>query len=216
MGDAVNQTENTSNQRTISRTLHFWRMAFFGLVILLAGMVLGSALTVSLVRYPGDPGPSPEFAAVKMLDRLQHYLDLSDEQAQKLEPILQKHFQQLYDIRLGAHSKIAEQLRQMNTEIASILNDHQKRLWHEHLQQLQGQLRERGPGPPRPGRGPYRHRGGERPPSGVSPNGLRAPPRGLRYLGATLPLPQGDPALARGQARPAKAGVLHVPEPQKD
>jgi hypothetical protein len=206
VGDAVNQTENTSNQRTMSRTLHFWRMAFFGLVILLAGMVLGAALTLSLVRHPGEPAPSPEFAAVKMLDGLQHYLDLSDEQTEKLQPILLKHLQQLYDIRLGARSKIAEQLRQMNTEIASILNDHQKRLWHEHLQQLQGQLRERGPGPPRPPRGPYRHRGGdrggERPPSGLSPNGLWGPPRRLRYLAPTPPSLQGD--------------VLHVPELQKD
>jgi hypothetical protein len=204
----MNQAEETEIRNSkieTSPAVHRWRMAFFGLVILLAGMVIGTSVTLSWLchTHPGAPGPSPEFAAVSMVGRLQDYLDLSPEQTEKLEPILRKHLEQLYEIRIGARSKIEEQLRQMNTEISSILGEGQKQLWHEHLQGLQQQLRPGPAGPPGPPRrGPYRHRGRGLPPNGLSPDGLWEPHPGLRYFAPLPPSLQGD--------------VPHLPELQKD
>ncbi len=187
MGNAMNQAEKTEtrNSKPVpsevggigispppprlasgdagAGAVHRWRMAFFGLVILLAGVVIGTCATLLwLCRTRTSPqGPSPELAAVSMVGRLQDYLHLSPEQTEKLEPILRNHLEQLYEIHIGARSKIEEQLRQMNTEISSILDEDQKHLWDEHLQGLQRRLRLGPAGPPGPPRrGPYRHRGG--------------------------------------------------------
>jgi hypothetical protein len=171
MGDAMNIEHPASSIGHISPAVHRWRMAFFGLVILLAGVIIGIALTLSWLCYPHRPRmPGPEFAAETMLYRLEPYLHLSPEQTKKMQPLLRKHMQKLQQMREDIRTEIGEQLRQMNTEISSILDEHQKQLWREHLQPLEGQLRpgpggpggpqRRGfPGAPR-GPGPYRRRGG--------------------------------------------------------
>lgn len=142
------------------RKLHRWRMAFFGLAILLAGIVIGAASTLILVRPRpiGWPG-GPEFVSEGMLRSLQRYLHLSREQADKVESILQKHMRKLHEIRMNARPQIVEQLRLMNEEISAVLTEQQKQIWQDRLQQLQRQLQPRGrrwgggaEGPPR-GRG---------------------------------------------------------------
>jgi hypothetical protein len=151
MDCAMKQTQANEKPTVELRKLHQWRMAFFGMVILLAGMIIGVAATLVFLRYnqPGLP-PGPEFAAERIIGRLQHHLHLSPEQMAKLEPILQKRLQKLDEIRANARPQVAEQLRLMNEEISSVLDAHQKQLWHEHLQRLQRMLRP-GPGPHRRG-----------------------------------------------------------------
>jgi DNA-directed RNA polymerase subunit F len=171
MGDAMNIEDPASSIGHISPAVHRWRMAFFGLVILLAGVIIGIALTLSWLCYPHRTRmPGPEFAAETMLHRIEPYLHLSPEQTKKMQPLLRKHMQKLQQMREDIRTEITEQLRQMNTEISSILDEHQKQLWREHLQRLEGQLR---PGPGGPGGpqrqgfpgaprgpGPHRRRGG--------------------------------------------------------
>jgi len=161
MGDAMNHTETTDSQGVnYMRKLHRWRMAFFGLIILMAGLVIGAASTLILVRPRpiGWPG-GPEFVSEGMLRSLQRYLHLSREQAEKVESILQKHMRKLHEIRMNARPQIVEQLRLMNEEISAVLTEQQKQIWQDRLQQLQRQLQPRGrrwgggaEGPPR-GRG---------------------------------------------------------------
>jgi len=169
MGDTMNQQEFSDSSIVAMQKLHRWRMAFFGLVILLAGIVIGATLTLLLTHRIDRPRipPPPEFAAEQMVGRLGRQLNLSDKQMEQLEPILRKHMQKLHDIRMEARPHITEQLRLMNEEISSVLNEDQRQLWQRHLQRLQADLRQRprrrraGPeprpsgGPPRPGRGRF-------------------------------------------------------------
>jgi len=146
----MNHTDNTETTDSLSvnymRKMHRWRMAFFGLVILLAGLVIGAASTLILVRPRpiGWPGGGPEFVSDEMLRGLQRYLHLSREQADKVESILQKHMRKLNDIRMNARPQIVEQLRLMNEEISAVLTEQQKQVWQDSLQQLQRQLQPRG------------------------------------------------------------------------
>ena len=145
----MNQTDNTETTDSLSvnymRKMHRWRMAFFGLIILVAGLVIGSASTLILVRpRPIGWTRGPEFISEKMVHDLQRHLQLSDEQAEKVESILQKHMRKLNEIRMNARTQIVEQLRLMNEEISAVLTEQQKQIWQDSLQQLQRQLQPHG------------------------------------------------------------------------
>jgi hypothetical protein len=162
MGDAMNQTETTDSPTVdYIRKLHRWRMAFFGLVILLAGVVIGGASTLMLVRHrPMGPPPGPEFVSGRMVHDLQRDLDLSPEQAKKIGAIVKEHMQEMDNIRIEARPKIAEQLRRMNEEISAVLTEEQRQIWQQNWrQQFHPFQREMRPGGPRPGEGPGRPRG---------------------------------------------------------
>lgn len=158
MGDAMNQTETTDNQTTYYiRRLHRWRMAFFGLVILLAGTIIGAALIPILApnRLTRPPQP-PETATRMIIGRLGGELGLSPEQDEKIGPILQKHLQKLEEIRTNARSEVTEQLREMNEAVSAVLTEGQKQTWQRWLRILQWQLQPPEQGPGEGGR----HRGG--------------------------------------------------------
>jgi hypothetical protein len=129
------------------RKANHWRMAFFGLVILLAGVVIGAALATILLRPRPVIGPAagPEFVSETMIRGLQRQLGLSPEQMEKVESILQEYIQKLHEIRMNARPQIAEQLRLMNDEISAVLTEQQKQIWQERLLPLQRQLRQGGP-----------------------------------------------------------------------
>jgi len=157
MGDTMKEIEKTQTSHDYLRQMHRWRMAFFGMVILLAGVVIGAA-SMSIMgpnRLTRPPRP-PEIATRMMIERLRSELGLSPEQDEKIEPILQNHMQKLDDIHADARTEITEQLREMNEEISAVLTEDQKQIWQRWLYLLQRQLRppERGPGEG------GRHRGG--------------------------------------------------------
>ena len=162
MGDAMNQTETTESQNVdYMRKLHRWRMAFFGLVILLAGIVIGSSSTLMLVRHRERGRPwGPESVSWKMVDDLQRYLDLSPEQAKKIGAIVKKRMQELEKLRIEARPKAADQLKLMNEEISAVLTEEQRQTWQQNWRQrFHSFQRPPRPGGPRPGEGPHR-RGG--------------------------------------------------------
>jgi len=154
----MNQTETTDSPNVdYMRKLHRWRMAFFGLVILLAGLVIGVSSTLMVVRHKEKTRPwGPEFFSERMMDRLQRDLDLSAEQAKKIGAILKERMQNLEEIRKEARPKVAEQLKLMNEEISAVLTEEQKRIWERRFRRLPGELRPPGPGP---GEGPRHRRG---------------------------------------------------------
>jgi len=144
-----NQTTNNPAVSHINKA-HMWRMAFFGLIILAAGVVIGGSSM--LIFAPKKPPRAPEFASGRMVGQLQRELRLSPEQNEKIEPILKEHMETLNDIRIDAQDQIGEALDQMNEQVSSILTDRQKRMWESKLRHLQSPLR--GGGGPRWGEGP--------------------------------------------------------------
>jgi len=160
MGDAMNEIEKTQTSHDYLRQMHHWRMAFFGLVILLAGIVIGiSSMSMLSHRRKPPPPPPPEVAADRVLNREKGRLSLSGEQVKQLGPIFKKHMDKLEEIRITAREQITERLQLMNEEVSSVLDERQKRLWERDIQYLEREFR-----PPRrrDGFGPPGPRMGER------------------------------------------------------
>jgi hypothetical protein len=191
MGGTMSQNE-TINNPAVSHInkAHTWRMAFFGLIILMAGIVIGgSSMLIFAPNKIIQPPPGPEFRSLRMIPPLRRDLGLDPEQAEKIKPVLDKYMQKLNTIRTEARTEIAETLKLMNQEIAAILTDEQLQLWHREIDRLQRDLRGGGGPGPRGGEGPGgpRFRGGqqERPRRGPGPG-----PFGPRYRPAGPNVPQ--------------------------
>jgi hypothetical protein len=176
--------KDTTNNPAVSHInkAHAWRMAFFGFIILTAGIVIGgSAMLIFAPKKLMRPPRAPEFASVRIVGQLHRELRLSPEQTEKIKPILKEHMEMLNNIRIDARDQIGEALEQMNEQISSILTDRQKRMWETRLRHLQSPLRGGGP---RRGEGPGggRFRRGEqdrfRRGTGPGPFGPRRRPSG--------------------------------------
>jgi len=190
-----NQTTDNTIVSQINKA-HTWRMAFFGLIILIAGIAIGgSSMLIFAPKKLIQPPPGPEFRSLRMIPPLRRDLGLTPEQAEKIKPILDKHMQKLDTIRTEARSEIAETLKQMNREIAAILTDQQQQLWQREIDRLQNELRPRGgPGPGR-GEGPGgpRFRGGQQERFRNGPGPGPFDPRRSRPAGPNTP--QDGPAV---------------------
>lgn len=136
--------------------MHRWRMAFFGVIILLAGIIIGGAsIMILMPEKVIGPSPGPEFESLRMIPPLRRNLGLSEEQAEKIKPVLDSHMQELREIRENARSEIEQTLGQMNAEISSVLTEEQKQRWTGEVERLQRQIR---PGRQRRGEGMGRQR----------------------------------------------------------
>lgn len=133
----MNDTESNVNPNIYQIKMHRWRMAFFGLVILLAGIVIGvSAALMGQWHFLRGPGLGPEHTADRMIQGLRHELRLSPQQRQQVEPIIRKHMEKLDQIRKDARPLIEGQLRQMNEEIMPILDEPQRAAWIQMQRRL--------------------------------------------------------------------------------
>lgn len=184
----MNQKETTDNLTISSMHKHHrWRMAFFGLVILIAGVVIGGALMMIVVPHKlMRPPRGQELGVLKMIPRLQHNLGLSPEQVEKIEPILKENMERLNEIRWDACGQIRGTLEQMNEQVSEILTEEQQRTWKHSFSRLQRPL---GPGGLRRGNGVggprYRRGQQERmrrgPGSGPGPFGPGRSPAGPNF-----------------------------------
>jgi hypothetical protein len=183
MGGAMSNKETIDNPPVnYIDKLHRWRMAFFGVVILVAGVVIGGA---SMMILAPDrlmkPPRGPEFGSQRMIPPLRRELGLSPEQEEKIKPILDSHMERLNEIRMEARSEIEEALTQMNESISDILTEEQRQIWQRSLDRLDREFHRGGPrrggGPRGPGFQGGRQ-GGFRDGPGPGPFGPHRPPRG--------------------------------------
>ena len=102
----MSEEQKTYNQIELLQKIHHWRMAFFGVIILIAGLLIGSAVTLTTIQnVPKDKPYQIEIgqATTNIVNRLRQQLRLSPEQAEKIEPILQNRLQNCAEKR-GFHS----------------------------------------------------------------------------------------------------------------
>ena len=142
----MNTEQNKNLNLENIRKIYYWRTAFFGLAILIAGIVIGGAsisiyMTHRITRPPGGP----EFDSLQVIPPLRRNLGLSKEQLDKIKPIMDSSMEKLRDIRENARSEIEDTLQQMNKEISSILTESQRQRWERELDRLQRDLRPGGP-----------------------------------------------------------------------
>jgi hypothetical protein len=180
MGDPVNPRGGLDNPIVLLCRLHRWRMAFFGLIILLAGMLGGAAATLLVLRCVGQKTPpSAELVVAQMLGRLGDRLGLMPDQAKQLRPILQRHVQKLHGIREEGRTAIVQELELLDRDVSQVLDKDQKRLWRELHEPLARQFR----------RGPLRY--------GLGPGGWMGAPgegRGLLYAPSRSLTPDANAA----------------------
>ncbi len=131
----MNRIDDLNNPAVLLRRLHHWRMAFFGLIILLAGVGIGAG-TMLIVR-PVPPGPDDQTISIDRVARtLRYRLDLSDEQSKDIRPVLYDCLRTLNKIRQEARPAISEELEHMSEGIASVLNDSQLQGWKRMQKKL--------------------------------------------------------------------------------
>jgi hypothetical protein len=112
--------------------LHRWRMALSGLVILIAGITLGAAGAVLVIR-PADPQPPLDItrAVADMVGRFRDDLNLTPEQVDKIRTILKTRMEALEALRKAARPKIEELLQSMKADVEAVLTKEQKEKWQE-------------------------------------------------------------------------------------
>lgn len=160
MTDGSNKTENKTPGIARPNNL---RMLLLSAVILVAGIVIGSAGTTLIIgkdsRKIRPPGEGP---AKIMTSRLREHLGLSDQQFAKIEPIIKTHMDKLRKIQEQARPQIEVEVNQMKEEISKLLTDDQKQRWEKQMKYFERGFRmQRGHGR---GRGTSDGRGGSRKP----------------------------------------------------
>jgi len=152
----MNQTEKNDDLIKVLERMHRWRMAFFALVILIAGIVIGaSSMTIFGRRQMMGKPHSPEIAVERMMRQLIEHLDLTDRQRQTIRPILIEYMEKLHQIRMNVRPQIQAQLASLNDDVSALLDEEQKQQWQREFQRLQNQFQQR--------RRRRRHRGGPPP-----------------------------------------------------
>jgi len=163
----MSQTETTQTPTVDQlQKLHRRRMALFGLVILIAGIAIGAAFAVILIpRQEPLRGPDdPVWSSLMMAGRLEHVLDLTPEQKEKIRLISKTAFDALHAIQKKAKPDIEKIVEDMNKKISDALTPEQRLKWQQELEEFKRRFREGW------------RRGGRRPSEGGPGSGRRRGP----------------------------------------
>jgi hypothetical protein len=117
------------------------RTLLLGSVILLSGMIIGSGLTLHVIwnrvtTMLQHPDAIPE----RWTERLQSRLDLTPEQAERIEQIMRERQEALRDLRREWQPLLMEELDRLQEEVAAVLDEEQARKWNERCTYLREHL----------------------------------------------------------------------------
>ena len=114
-----------------------WKLIAGFLLVFMAGGATGVFITMTIGHHfmfaPHPPGQ----AARMMKDRLQWQLRLTDDQMQKISPIIEKTGAQLEEIRGDTGKRVRETIAQAHREISQYLTPEQQ----ERLKQMEQRQR---------------------------------------------------------------------------
>jgi len=114
-----------------------WIAALAAIVIFVAGMASGAALTVLIaVRHFHDAIQHPEQAPERLAAHLERRLDLDEKQAAKIREIIAARQSELNAIRRRVWPEVMEQLKLLHEEITAELNPEQRRQWRTMIEQF--------------------------------------------------------------------------------
>jgi len=216
---------NANLTASLHRT-HRWRMAIAGLVILVAGVTLGIAGTLLVVKPTRRRPPLPPGMAAKLtLRRMQDELNLTPEQVDQIDAILREHFETLEKLREAARPKINEVFEAMKTGIDAVLTEQQRSDLEKATARFEEEfhrgMRRRGSprglgGPGGPGEGFRDRRGrfpGPGPDGGPGPDDGRGPRdwRRGRFRSGEGPGSRGGRRDANDVSAPAEPNMGQVP-----
>lgn len=120
-----------------------WKVILATIVIFAAGVITGGVL-VNRLQRPERPGPLPQlarppqemmptpwFARREFLDRMDHQLNLSREQYDRIAGILQQSQERTRKIMRSVGPEIQDELRQVRREIRAELNPEQAKRFED-------------------------------------------------------------------------------------
>jgi hypothetical protein len=214
MGSAMN--EPTTDQLQLILRMHRWKTAFFGLVILLAGLIIGASAAVIFFKPFAPSAPRDiEFVNAQTMAALQDNLQLDAAQRERIRAIFASHFAAIDGIRTEARPRIAGEMNALYDEVFSVLDGPQRERWRQIMDRLgedfAGPHQQRGPRGPGygggrgagPGRGPmcrpfdYWEQG---PPAGREGWLRRGGPRPFGPTDPRMPATAADPNSALDNA----------------
>jgi Spy/CpxP family protein refolding chaperone len=102
-----------------------WIAAVIVLAAFVSGILAGIAGTHVFLHRGGRPHV-PRRASHFMVERLDHRLDLTDEQERRVEAILERRHEQMEKIWASTHPRIEAEIKATNDEISSILTPEQR------------------------------------------------------------------------------------------
>jgi len=119
------------------RRRRLWLSLFYAIIIFGSGFVVGGGVTLVTVRnaflyYVHHPEEFPAQATARMKSRL----DLTDDQAAKVEAILRQRQAALQEIRREVQPRVLAEVDQVEAEISEILTPEQRREFRERFQHL--------------------------------------------------------------------------------
>lgn len=124
--------ENTNPLPTPGRS--WLRPLTFGTVLLISGAVIGSALTVLVMRSQAERArKDPAWLSQRAAARLVHDLDLTTEQADQVHEIFRAHHEQVRSFRQQHRTKAREMFANLQTEIEEVLTPEQAEKWRKRI-----------------------------------------------------------------------------------
>ena len=150
-----------------------WKVILATVIIFATGVITGGVLVYRtqrqvrlppppLARPPQEMVPTPWFARREFLDRMDHQLNLSREQYDRIAKIIQTSQERTRQIVGRVRPEIQEELRHVRRDIRSELTPEQarkfdelQRTMRENRPPLDGPDMRRGPGPGGPNRRPF-------------------------------------------------------------
>lgn len=107
-----------------------WRQMGLALAILVCGIILGSAGTLTAARNLIRNGlQQPDKMAGNWTQRMSAQLNLTPEQQEKVCKIVSKHFRRVWDVR-------RQEMSQLHDEVAAVLTPEQAAQWTESLRHM--------------------------------------------------------------------------------
>lgn len=135
--------------KTSVRKKKRWRAILLGLIILASGVLLGAGVTAvyvhKMVHIIQTPGEAPK----RITNRLRWKLNLSDQQAERIQAIFVEREKALTAIFHEISPRLREQVKRTREEVSAVLNPDQAKTWNRHFDRMQrrwfpGMMRERG------------------------------------------------------------------------
>jgi hypothetical protein len=186
-----------------------WPLVLLGLVILVCGTAIGAGAAVLWLKDRLAGPPRPDRATPEIVRDLRSRYDLSEDQAKRVNDIMEHRIEALEAIRREAQQKFEAEHEKLRAEMKSVLTAEQYEQWLAHFESL----RDRPPGPP-PG-GPTFQPPGRPGQGGPVPPGQRPGPR-MRPGPSGQGPPSGQvPGPGRPGPGPAAKGGPLPPAPQQ-
>lgn len=122
---------------TTDPTRRRWTVLVMALVIFLAGMASGAAVTVvyavNRLQYAIH---HPEVAPARIAATLSRRLDLTVEQRDEIEKIIARRQTEIAAIRRQFQPQVVDQLESVHAEVAAVLDDAQRAKWTQLFDQF--------------------------------------------------------------------------------